>query len=127
MKQQFAVYEKNPAHSSKENPVILAPFNTKDQAIQAMIKWGYNNDNYYVDNYPVKTIKDQNLENIHKLIQEFRNWNNEWNQYSGIQHSKIFSNMQLTKHPKNIDEFVEELSQKYNVIQTINNPDITKP
>lgn len=114
MKQQFAVYEKKPAHSSKENPVILAPFNTKDQAIQAMIKWGYNNDNYYVDNYPVKTIKDQNLENIHKLIQEFRNWNNEWNQYSGIQ------------HPKNIDEFVEELSQKYNVIQTINNPDITK-
>lgn len=110
MIQQFAVYEKTTAHSSKENPVILAPFKTQEEAIQAMVKWGYNNDNYYIDIYPLKTIEDQNLENIYKIIHEFRNWNKEWDQHSGIQH--------FTKHPKNIDQFAEELSQKYNVIQT---------
>lgn len=47
--EQFAVYEKKPAKGKEENGIILAPFNTKEEAEQAMIKYGYNIDNYYVD------------------------------------------------------------------------------
>jgi len=45
----YAVYEKSPAHGSKEYNVILAPFKTKEEAEQSRIKYGYNTDNYYVD------------------------------------------------------------------------------
>ncbi len=45
----YAVYEKSPAHGSKEHDVILAPFKTKEEAEQSRIKYGYNTDNYYVD------------------------------------------------------------------------------
>ena len=45
----YAVYEKSPAHGSKEHNVILAPFKTKEEAEQNRIKYGYNTDNYYVD------------------------------------------------------------------------------
>ncbi len=48
-KEQFAVYEKKPFHGKEENGVILAPFNTKHDAEQARLRFGYNNDNYYVD------------------------------------------------------------------------------
>lgn len=49
-KEQYAVYEKEPAHGSEVNGVILAPFDTKEDAEQAKTKYGYNTDNYYVDN-----------------------------------------------------------------------------
>ena len=45
----YAVYEKSPAHGSKEHNIILAPFKTKEEAEQSRIKYGYNTDNYYVD------------------------------------------------------------------------------
>ena len=45
----YAVYEKSPAHGSKEYNVILSPFKTKEEAEQSRIKYGYNTDNYYVD------------------------------------------------------------------------------
>jgi hypothetical protein len=45
----YAVYEKTPAHGSKEHNVILAPFKTKEEAEQRRIKYGYDTDNYYVD------------------------------------------------------------------------------
>ena len=45
----YAVYEKSPAHGSREHNVILAPFKTKKEAEQSRIKYGYNTDNYYVD------------------------------------------------------------------------------
>jgi hypothetical protein len=45
----YAVYEKTPAHGSKEHNVILAPYKTKEEAEQNRIKYGYNTDNYYVD------------------------------------------------------------------------------
>lgn len=45
----YAVYEKSPAHGSKEHNIILAPFKTKEDAEQSRIKYGYNTDNYYVD------------------------------------------------------------------------------
>jgi len=48
-KSEFAVYEKEPAHGKDEDGVILAPFNTKEEAEQAGIKYGYDDDNYYVD------------------------------------------------------------------------------
>ena len=40
-KEQFAVYEKKPAHGKEENGVILGPFNTKHEAEQAKKKYGY--------------------------------------------------------------------------------------
>ena len=45
----YAVYEKSPAHGSKEHNVILAPFKTKEEAEHYREKYGYNTDNYYVD------------------------------------------------------------------------------
>jgi hypothetical protein len=47
---EFAVYEKIPRHGKEENGIILAPFRSKEDAEEAMIKYGYNNDNYYIDN-----------------------------------------------------------------------------
>jgi len=32
-----------------KNGVILAPYNTKEEAEQARVKYGYGDDNYYVD------------------------------------------------------------------------------
>ena len=48
-KEQFAIYEKTPQHGKDYNGVILAPFNTKEEAEIAGKKYGYYGDNYYVD------------------------------------------------------------------------------
>jgi hypothetical protein len=48
-KEQYAVYEKEPRHGKYKNGVILAPFNTKEEAEEAGKKYGYCGDNYYVD------------------------------------------------------------------------------
>ena len=48
-KEQYAVYEIKPAHGSKENNVILASYNTKEEAEIARKKYGYGGENYYVD------------------------------------------------------------------------------
>lgn len=58
-KEQFAVYEKEPKHGKEKNGIILAPFNTKEEAEQAKINYGYTSDNYFVDK-----IKNYNYENI---------------------------------------------------------------
>lgn len=47
--ERFAVYEKEPAHGKDKNGIILAPFNTHQEAEEAGIKYGYYGDNYYVD------------------------------------------------------------------------------
>ena len=47
--ESFAVYEKEPRHGKDKDGVILEPFNTKEEAEQARIKYGYGDDNYYVD------------------------------------------------------------------------------
>lgn len=47
--ERFAVYEKEPAHQNEKNGVILEPFNTKEEAEQARVKYGYGDNNYYVD------------------------------------------------------------------------------
>ena len=51
MKEQYAVYEKEPAHGKDKDNIILAPFNTKEEAEQTRLKYGYGSDNYYVDKY----------------------------------------------------------------------------
>ena len=48
-KEQFAVYEKEPAHQRAKNGIILAPYNSKEEAEKAGKKYGYHGDNYYVD------------------------------------------------------------------------------
>jgi hypothetical protein len=48
-KEQFAIYEKTPQHGKDYNGVILAPFNTKEEAEIAGKKYGYYGDNYYAD------------------------------------------------------------------------------
>lgn len=48
MRKQFAVYEREPAHGKDENGIILAPYNSKDEAEAARIRYGYISDNYYV-------------------------------------------------------------------------------
>jgi hypothetical protein len=58
--EQYAVYEKEPRHGKDENGVILAPFNAIKEAEESRIKYGYRDDNYYVDivNYlPVNKLK----------------------------------------------------------------------
>ena len=48
-KEQFAVFEREPAHGKDKDGVILAPYNTEEEAEQARVKYGYGDDNYYVD------------------------------------------------------------------------------
>ena len=48
-KEQYAVFEKEPRHGKDVNGVILAPYNTKEEAETAGKKYGYYGDNYYVD------------------------------------------------------------------------------
>jgi hypothetical protein len=48
-KEQYAVYEKEPRHGKDKNGVILAPFNSKEEAEEARVKYGYGDDNYYID------------------------------------------------------------------------------
>ena len=48
-REQYAVYEKSPAHGSEEYDVILAPYNTPEEAQKARELYGYNTDDYYVD------------------------------------------------------------------------------
>ena len=51
MRKYFAVFERTPAHGSEENGVIMGPYNTKEEAEAARVKYGYTSDNYYVDEY----------------------------------------------------------------------------
>ena len=51
MRKYFAVFERIPAHGSEENGTILGPFNSKEEAEAARVKYGYTSDNYYVDEY----------------------------------------------------------------------------
>jgi hypothetical protein len=60
-KEQYAVYEKEPAHGKDKNSVILAPFSTKEEAEIAGKKYGYYGDNYYAD------ILDYNKKSKNKL------------------------------------------------------------
>jgi hypothetical protein len=48
-REYYSVYEKEPRHQNEKNGVILAPFNTKEEAEETRVKYGYGNDNYYVD------------------------------------------------------------------------------
>lgn len=60
-KEQFAVYEKEPKYGKDRDSIILAPFNTKEEAEIAGKKYGYYGDNYYVDkfkNLKIKQIKE---------------------------------------------------------------------
>lgn len=49
MMDQYAVYEKEPRHGKDINGVMMAPFSTKEEAELVRVKYGYNDDNYYVD------------------------------------------------------------------------------
>jgi len=49
LREQYAVYEKVPAHGSEENGIILGPFNSEEDAQQARKKYGYSSSNYFVD------------------------------------------------------------------------------
>ena len=49
IKEQYAVYEKVPAHGGEINGAILGPFKTKEEAEQARQKYGYTSDNYDID------------------------------------------------------------------------------
>lgn len=48
-REQYAVYEKVPAHGRDENGIILAPFDSKEEAEKMGKKYGYHGENYYVD------------------------------------------------------------------------------
>ena len=47
--EKYAVYERNPAHGSTKNGMILGPFNSKEEAQSNGEKYGYTGDNYYVN------------------------------------------------------------------------------
>lgn len=48
-REKYAVYEKEPAHGKDVNGIILAPYNTKEDAEEARKKYGYTSENYFVD------------------------------------------------------------------------------
>lgn len=45
---RFAVYEKTPKHGKYVNGIVLAPFKNEEDAQKMMVKFGYNNENYFV-------------------------------------------------------------------------------
>lgn len=45
----YVIYEKEPAHGSEKDGIIMGPFKTKEDAEEAGLKYGYHGDNYYVD------------------------------------------------------------------------------
>ena len=48
-REQYAVFEKEPEHGKDKDGVILAPYNTKEEAEKDGKKYGYYGENYYVD------------------------------------------------------------------------------
>jgi hypothetical protein len=48
-KKMYAVYEKEPAHGSQKDSIIMGPYKTKEEAKEVGEKYGYHGDNYYVD------------------------------------------------------------------------------
>jgi hypothetical protein len=48
-KEMYAVYEKEPAHGSQKDGIIMGPFKTEEEAKEAGDKYGYHGDNYYVN------------------------------------------------------------------------------
>ena len=86
-KEQFAIYEKTPQHGKDYNGVILAPFNTKEEAEIAGKKYGYYGDNYYVDilDYNKKS-KIINKEQQELLDEAYKNYlfTSEWFPISGV-------------------------------------------
>lgn len=76
--EKYAVYEKEPAHGSLRNGMILGPFDTKEEAHLLGKKYGYlNSNNYYVGNVnteKVEQIIDDAYGNyityIHDVVQE---------------------------------------------------------
>jgi hypothetical protein len=86
-KEQFAIYEKTPQHGKDYNGVILAPFNTKEEAEIAGKKYGYYGDNYYVDilDYNKKS-KIINKEQQELLNEAYKNYvfTSEWFPIAGV-------------------------------------------
>lgn len=60
--EKYAVYERNPAHGSTKNGMILGPFNSKEEAQSNGEKYGYAGDNYYVNSV--------NNEKMNQIIDE---------------------------------------------------------
>jgi signal peptidase I len=78
-KEQFAVYEIEPAHGSIKNGIILGPFKTREEAETIRLKYGYSGDNYYVDNMN-KEIYNQIIDKAYKIYhnETFFNSDNKW-------------------------------------------------
>ena len=79
MNKQYAVFEKVPAHTNKPNSVILAPYKTIEEAKSAMIKYGYNTDNYYIDSYD-KIVEDY-ISNLQKTVKRIPYNDERWIDY----------------------------------------------
>jgi hypothetical protein len=47
--EQFAVYEREALMNRYDDGIILGNFNSKEEAEEARIKYGFTSDNYYVD------------------------------------------------------------------------------
>lgn len=45
---KFEVCEKEPQHTSTENPVLLAPFDSEKEALMVAKSYGYVGENYFV-------------------------------------------------------------------------------
>jgi hypothetical protein len=61
-----------------------------------------------------EVLANSNLENIYRLLHEFRKWNKEWD----IHLSKHPSAREISSPPKHIDEFANLLSERYKVERT---------
>jgi hypothetical protein len=58
VRKQYAIYEKEPAHGSTPNGVIMGPYDTEEEAKLNQKKYGYDNDNYYIDTLNKEEAKD---------------------------------------------------------------------
>ncbi len=77
-REQFAVFEKVPAHGSEVGGIILGPFNSEEEATEAGNRYGYNTDNYYVDKLKVMETKKLTKEEFLEKLKTDRDFNNRY-------------------------------------------------
>ncbi|HET8687936.1 MAG TPA: hypothetical protein VFM18_14940 [Methanosarcina sp.] len=47
--EKFGIFEKIPQYCSAEHPILFGPYSSREEAEKHRVKYGYTDDNFYVD------------------------------------------------------------------------------
>jgi hypothetical protein len=114
-KEQFAVFEKVPAHGSEVNGIILGPFNTKEEAIEKRIEYGYTSDNYYVDK--IKTMQ-YGVSQLNVVLENLKGIREFLSTYSAPPNENGWSLSNLSAHFwETLGECIDDLEEHINQVK----------